>query len=727
MIASTSPPTKKGSPPRKSSPKGSPPRKSSPKGSPPRKSSPKGSPPRKSSPKGSPPRKSSPKGSPPRKSPVKREIHKSLFSTLPVLLTRSTPTRTTSIERCTDAYINKICLNLDSIYEVKNKNTCFRYALKGHNAIHETILTEIQKKNNPGVLTDFLKSIKLKSIILQELTIHINPKFNHSDYNRVLTDICANLFNSAYRILQGKTLENIVPLQYSLLSNVIKQPSWDVPGKFNCENLDTNYGKLFGFWEKCEPSLSAPFPATTTGKGAEKSTGIEEYHSYNQKVIRFVFDLTNKNNYIISLETAPPRGGGGGTTAVGGYETLLKIDIPTFSNKYSRYTMWKELGNLLYIRGLPVSGFIYNTIDTSKNNLLILIKLLSVYHQSLNIFTMERLSGIPDTQVLLFENGHKEDLLKWLQRHTYVTSADKYTNKQLKHIVDILQKKYMHQLQDDKCKIIISMSIEDASRGEKNKGIDQLEIDLDLIFNKDLYLYLLHFVKTKITTLIFKFTGMHTTSIVNRKCFLVSKLIPSSVFDCHLVNYNTAYEHNMIYFGSGNIVKELLTILKVDFKTIQENYNHKIVAATDDDAPSKYEYVSNGFLVDASRPGEVCVYTILLVNHIQVLYRMPIRIIKLKFIDSDMPADIQKLTYHSQEINISNQDVFLETLVETNSPVDIFRTLLFMKSLNSNKINYNIRQDIIPALKEDTINQMLTYQNVKHATREDILHKLRLL
>ena len=373
-----------------------------------------------------------------------------------------------------EAYISKICQNLDTIYE-RNREKCFRYAVKGQNSIQKNV--ELSSKNANPVLKKFLQTIKLPTISY-EMTIHINPGFNRIDYNCVLKKICDNIFNSGYRILHGQTLKNFILNNDKMTIDNMLWPSPSIVKQSTDKNFlwvpeddikSSDYDVFFEFWER-----------TKSLKGFN-------YESTREDNISFTFDLSLKNKYIFTLELPyiekceyPIQ-----TKS----KILLQIDIPTFEYKHSRSIMWRELGNSVLYKNILWSNFLYNTIDTNKPNLSILLKLLNVYHESLNIFTMNRLSGIPKTEVLLFENGERNEMTRWLKSKIYVSDdiLKKFNNKQLKHLVVLLQK-YISQLANDKCKIIISLYI-DAN----NQDINQLEIDLDIIFNKFLYNYILFF------------------------------------------------------------------------------------------------------------------------------------------------------------------------------------------------------------------------------------------
>ena len=105
-----------------------------------------------------------------------------------------------------EAYTSKIYENLNSIYGSKTAG-CFRIALKGQNAIKKQI--NIKRKFEKGSLGGFLKTIKLDTIQYQ-MTIHINPNFNQADYQKVIYNICKNLFNSGYRIISGDSLNDFL-------------------------------------------------------------------------------------------------------------------------------------------------------------------------------------------------------------------------------------------------------------------------------------------------------------------------------------------------------------------------------------------------------------------------------------------------------------------------------------------------------------------------------------
>ena len=192
------------------------------------------------------------------------------------------------------------------------------------------------------------------------------------------------------------------------------------------ESICTDYDLFFGFWE--EEVL----------KNSKNDT-ISVFSSTIEKMIRFNFNIANKNKYVFTLDLTylylP--------TNTIHTSTLLKIEIPTYKNQHSRPIIWRELENSIRYKNIPISNVLYNTIDTNKENLRILLKLLNVYHESLNIFTMQRLSGIPHTEVLLYENGQKENLIKWITTWTHVDEKilNEYNVKQLKHMTTILQKK----------------------------------------------------------------------------------------------------------------------------------------------------------------------------------------------------------------------------------------------------------------------------------------------
>ena len=617
-----------------------------------------------------------------------------------------------------ETYIDKICQNLDTIYPQKTSK-CFRYALKGQNGLNKCIQKLV--KTEPLVLQKTLKTIRLP-ITNYEMTININPQFNVIDYSRVLQKVCDNIFNSAYRILYGKTLENVI-LKNNLCENgyklckassILRQKS-DKPNLWcpeNNDNLCQDYEDFFGVWEEVDYKR------------------CEQYISEKDSHVRFIFDVGRENNYIFTLEIPYVKKEETPPTRV--YSALLlKIEIPTFYNQNSRPMMWRELGNSIYQgkNKIELANFLYNTIDTDKKNLPILVRLLNMYHESLNIFTIQRLSGIPEIKVLIFENGERDKLMEWLRKWTYceLKEIKKYDNQQLKHLVVILQKKYYNILTDEKYKIIISMYIEQI----KNKNIDQLEIDLDILFNKILYKYLINFVKYNIQIPIFKFLR-ENHPIVNRRGFLIPKMISFDQYKQWIdveINFKQVYEYNMIYFGNNEnkIIDNLKNTLEnIDLTHIKESFNHKIVPALKEDCQEKNESICGQFLL-VKHHNCVIIYLILLVNHVQKLYRMPIKIIKLKFSDTDIPSKTKIMNFNSQDLIISNQDVFLETLNETNSQTEMISSLLFMKTLNSPCIDYKIRQEIIPDIRSDDLDKIITYKNIQRFSREEILEKLQSL
>ena len=137
----------------------------------------------------------------------------------------------------------------------------------------------------------------------------------------------------------------------------------------------------------------------------------------------------------------------------------------------------------------------------------------------------------------------------------------------------------------------------------------------------------------------------------------------------------------------------------------------------------KGEKLSHNFLYKEEK-NYIIIYFILLVNHVQKLYRIPVQLIKLKFVPDDMPNETQKLHYNSQDIFISNQDVFLETLVETSSLPEVVNSLLFMQTLTSDKIDYKIRHKVIPNMKIKNIDEIITYKNMKNSSLNKILKNL---
>ena len=259
---------------------------------------------------------------------------------------------------------------------------------------------------------------------------------------------------------------------------------------------------------------------------------------------------------------------------------------------------------------------------------------------------------------------------------------------------------------------------------KNSKDIDQLEIDLDLLFNKILYKYFLCFIKQNINNIIFKFLR-YNDNIVSRRSFLIPKLVSWNYWSNMEINYSQVYEYNMIYFGQNReqLIKDLLHRLsEVNFDKIKESYNCKIVPAIESDLRSG-ERISKNFLVRENN-NIITVSFMLLVNHVQTLYRMPVQFIKLKFLDKKIPNEIQTLNYNSQTIFISNQDVFLETLVEADNLSEVVSTLLFMKTLDTEHIDYKVRQQIVPNVRAQNINDIITYQNFKEHSLDEILKKL---
>ena len=192
------------------------------------------------------------------------------------------------------------------------------------------------------------------------------------------------------------------------------------------------------------------------------------------------------------------------------------------------------------------------------------------------------------------------------------------------------------------------------------------------------------------------------------------------------INCKEVYEYNLIYFGleKQKIIDNLFEELSnINFDIIKESYNHKIVPAINEDIQEKNESIQSKFLV-VTYSDFIVIYYILLVNHVQKLYRMPIKLIKLKFIKQELPQNVHTLNYNIQDITILDQDIFLETLVETNTSTDILSSLLFMKTLNSELIDYKIRQNIIPEFREEKLSKLLTYENIKCNSKNDILSQL---
>ena len=603
-----------------------------------------------------------------------------------------------------ESYVSKICENLDTVYP-KQRSECFRFALKGQNAIKYN--TDSLYASSKGSLKQFLKTIKLP-LISYEMVININPRFNQVDYERVLIHICENIFNSGYRILHGKSIENFIKKNPEKFVPDKKLTVWESPCMLRQkpkqkhlwlsknESVCTSYNSFFGFWEE---------------------TDTNTFLSTKETCVQFTLDTSRKKTYIFTLDVTYLHIPSNEIR----YGTLLKIEIPTYQNKHSRPIMWRELNDTTFHGNIPISNFLYNTIDTNKPNLRILLKLLNVYHESLNIFTMERLSGIPRTQVLLYENGQRDDLLSWLKKWTYADESIliKYDTNHLKQLAVILQKKYTSHLYNEKYKIIISLYIDGNS-----DSIDQLEISLDLLFNKSMYYYFLRFVKQNVNHIIFQFIR-HTKQIISRRSFLIPKLMFSNYWNNTEINYPQVYEYNMIYFGNKKeeVTRDLLDRLStINFDQIQESYNCKIVPAMKSDI-IKGEKLSHNFLYKEEK-NYIIIYFVLLVNHVQKLYRIPIQLIKLKFVPGDMPSETQKLHYNSQDIFISDQDVFLETLVETSSLSEVVNSLLFMQTLTSDKIDYKIRHKVIPDLKIKNIDEIITYKNMKNSSLNEILKKL---
>lgn len=593
-----------------------------------------------------------------------------------------------------EAYTSKIYENLCTIYGSKTSE-CFRFALKGQNSIKKQI--KEKQKIEKGSLGGFLKTIKLNSIQYQSI-IQINPNFNQVDYQIVMDKVCQNLFNSGYRIISGKSLQDFLD---TLDDEELE--FWPAPSLYNSEKdelpPDTTTKKYdnpetyFGFWEEIADG---------------------HYVSSDHYPVRFVLDRSKRKNVTFMLDI--PYLSNQNIKSI----TVIKIEIPTFENKFSRQMLWRELSDnkvwmQLHPKRYPVANFLYNTVDTNKDNLKVLLQLLSVYHESLNIFTMQRLSGIPRMQVLLYEDGQRDSLVKKIVRWLYIKEELllKLDTSQINHLAILIQKNYLTALKNEKFKIIISLHISSYLNNEniEEDCIDQIEMNLKLLFSADIYNYLIKFSEVYLLKNIIKFLG---ENIIIRRSFLIPKLCNKNYWLTLGFNYSQVYEYNIVSFdenGQHNITELLKILQDADFSEINECFNAKLVPAEKDDIKSDTDYIKNHFLISHNKE-HIEIYVILLINHVQKLYRKPIRIIKMKTIDTLPPKNIDYVAYNTKSISISNQNPLLETVVESKDIPSLVESLLFIKSLNSDQIDYKIRQNIVQEVKYKKIDDIVTYNNL---------------
>ncbi len=618
----------------------------------------------------------------------------------------------TNLSPYVEAYIFKIIENLNSIYG-KNTENCIRVALKGQNAIQKNV--NLKLKYEKGSLASFLKKIKLHTTTY-ELTVHVNPFFNQTDYQSVFNNVCYNLLNSGYRIMYGKSLEEYIenlkfkteeenftlwkmPVQCKISNHGLK--FW-LP---DSEQIRSEYEEYFGFWQQNQQEY---FSSKHTGVIFTLDTSKKREAHFTLK-IPFISD---KNFKIY-------------------YATLLKIDIPTYDFKHSRPIMWRELSKSTK-QYTPyeyyISSFLYNTIDTNKENLRTLLKLLNIYHDSLNIGTMKRLSGIPKTEVLLYDDGQREQLIADLTKKLYVRKGDlvKLNTSHIKHLSILLAKNYAQILQNEKYKIIISLYVEHHLNLE-HPNMDDLEIQLSLLFDKDIYKYLVAFSQQYILVDMLNFIGEwnedHRNFVSIRRSFLIPKLSKIENWYRYDLNYSYVFEYNFVFFGNKReeLNSDLMKILyNVPFSHIPEKYNVKIVAASEEDLRGEDDAIISGFLVEETT-SYLYVFAILLINHVQILHRIPVRIIKIKYVESkpEYKHQMQIVNYNTKNVLVSNQDLLIESVSEAHSVCKLIECMMYLQSLNDENIDYKIRSS--QKINSNKINNFLTYGNLFNKTLNEVI------